>query len=48
MKDPDSEAGVLTVFNEFAEVGKAALFGLGVLLDDGNDRVSDGRLVFLF
>ena len=47
MKDPDSEAGVLAVLNELAEVSQAALLGLWVFLDDGDDRVRNRRLVFL-
>jgi hypothetical protein len=47
MKNPDSEAGVLTVLDKLAEVSKAALLGLGVLLDDGDDSIRNRGFVFL-
>ena len=47
MKNPDREAGVLAVLNELAQVSEAALLGLRVLFDDGDDRVSDRGFVFL-
>ena len=47
MQDPDSEAGVLAVLDELAKVGEAALLGLGVLLNDRDDRVGDRSLVLL-
>ena len=45
MEDADGEAGVLAVLDELAQVREAVLLGLGVLLDDGDDGVSNGRLV---
>jgi hypothetical protein len=45
VKNLDGKAGVLAVLDELAEVGEAVLFGLGVLLDDGDDGVSDARLI---
>ena len=47
MENPDSEAGVLAVLDELAQVSEAALLGLGILLDDGDDRVGDRGFVFL-
>ena len=47
MQNPDSETGVLAIFNELAEVGQATLLGLWVFLDDGDDRVRDRGLVLL-
>ena len=45
VEDPDGERGVLAVLDELAEVTEAVLLGLGVLLDDGDDRVGDRGLV---
>jgi len=47
MKNPDGKTGMLAVLNELAEVSQAALLGLWVLLDDGDDRVGNRSLVFL-
>ena len=47
VKYPNCEAGVLTVLDELAQMGKATLLGLWVLLNNGDDRVSNGSFVFL-
>ena len=45
VEDLDSEAGVLAVLDELAEVGEAVLLGLGVLLNHGDDGVGNAGLV---
>ena len=45
MEDLNGEAGVLAVLDELAEMRKPVLLGLRVLLDHGDDRVSDTSLV---
>ena len=45
VEDLDSEAGVLAVLDELAEVGEAVLLGLGVLLNHGDDGVGNACLV---
>lgn len=36
---------MLAVFNELAQVGESRVLGVGVLLDDGHDRVDNTLLV---
>ena len=45
MEHPDGERGVLAVLDELAEVREPVLLGLGVLLDERDDRLGDGGLV---
>lgn len=46
VEDPSGQHGELAVLDEFAEVGQACLFALRVLLNDADDAVHDGSLVF--
>ena len=45
MEDPRGQDGVLAVLNELAQVGQARLLGLGVFLDDADQRVHNRTLV---
>lgn len=46
VEDTSGQHSELTVFNEFTEVRQACLFALWVLLNDADDTVHDGSLVF--
>ena len=45
VQDSRRENRVLTVLNEFTQVGEPRFLRLGVLLDDHDNRIHDGTLV---
>lgn len=46
VEDTSGQHSELAVLNEFAEVRQACLFALRVLLNDADDAVNNGSLVF--
>lgn len=46
VEDTSGQHSEFTVLNEFTEVRQACLFALWVLLNDADDAVHDGSLVF--
>ena len=45
VQNAHGQARVLAVFDELAQVRQTGLFGVGIVLDDGDDRVGDRGLV---